>query len=222
MKKINIVLVICWIMSASVFTEGCSDAKDEELELSEFSGYGGDDEESACGGGEKALEIAGLPGENAFSEEVKKETVMVYVCGQVENAGVYELDEGARIVDALIAAGGFTESAMGKNINQAELLTDGAMIYVPSVDEAESELFEAPQGGTASPKTGEQSGGPVNINLADKSQLMTITGVGEAKAEKIIAYREQSGSFKSIEDIMNVPGIKEGMFQKIKDQICVK
>ncbi len=121
------------------------------------------------------------------------------------------------------------------------------MIYVPSKDEIEENgllsggagaLVSGGAGGTSSGGQsasslgggsglvrlgGAPSGGNglVNINLADKTELMTITGVGEAKAEKIIDYREQNGGFKAIEDIMNIPGIKEGMFNKIKDQICV-
>ena len=155
----------------------------------------------------------------------KAETTTVYICGEVKKPGVYELPEESRIVDALIAADGFTENAAGNYLNQAAPLSDGEMIYVPSKEELLSDGMAA--GGAlvaagSGQSTVPESGGLVNINTADKAQLMTITGVGEAKAETIIAYREESGSFRSIEDIMNVPGIKEGMFNKIKDQICVK
>ncbi len=158
---------------------------------------------------------------NILAGEEMPSTVTVYVCGQVLKPGVYELTEGARIVDALIAAGGFTEEAADNYLNQAGLLEDGGMIYVPSAKELEDgvRLLEQRDDGTSS---GASESGLININKADKTQLMTISGVGEAKAEKIIAYREEVGGFKAIEDIMNIPGIKEGMFSKIKDQICVK
>ena len=156
-------------------------------------------------------------------------TKMVYVCGAVVTPGVYELPQESRIVDALIAAGGFTPEAASNYLNQAKPLSDGEMIYVPTREELEnSEASRAVTGqgmaGAVSSSSGQEQteSGLININTADKSRLMTITGVGEAKAEKIIAYREESGSFRAIEDIMNVPGIKEGMFNKIKDQICVK
>ena len=155
----------------------------------------------------------------------KAETTTVYICGEVKKPGVYELPTGSRIVDGLIAADGFSVNAAGNYLNQAAPLSDGEMIYVPSKEELLSDGMAA--GGAlvaagSGQSTVPESGGLVNINTADKAQLMTITGVGEAKAETIIAYREESGSFRSIEDIMNVPGIKEGMFNKIKDQICVK
>ncbi|HAG68653.1 MAG TPA: hypothetical protein DCL38_01610 [Lachnospiraceae bacterium] len=208
MKKIN---RICVVVLLVVFVTGlfsCRGKTDTEPELTMLSEMGSE------------ADPLRVQPEEPLMEESQVLTVTVYVCGEVKAPGVYELSGGARIVDALKAAGGFTDKAAVSYLNQAELVSDGQKIYVPS----EEELLE---GSIVSPAAGafektEGSAGLVNINLADKAKLMTITGVGEAKADKIIAYREQSGSFKAIEDIMNVPGIKEGMFNKIKDQICVK
>lgn len=133
--------------------------------------------------------------------------VYVYVCGHVECPGVYPLEVGARICDALELAGGVTEEGKPEALNQAEYVEDGQTIYVPSVDE-EVESAEAEDG-------------LVNINQADKETLMTLPGIGESKADIIIQYREEHGAFESIEELMNIPGIKEGVFNKIKSLIKV-
>ena len=230
MKKLNTVCVIGLAVLSSFILAGCLHDQDAELELMELSetaesGYyeSGSAEDGNKDNNVIQAEAVGASGSSKGLEA--QDTVTVYVCGQVKNAGVYELSEGARIVDALIAAGGLTKEAAAYYLNQAELLSDGGMIYVPSNEELEaSDVGQSGAAGTVSggaEGSGVQ-GGLVNINAADKAGLMTITGVGEAKAEKIIAYREQYGRFQAIEDIMNVPGIKEGMFLKIKDQICVK
>ena len=143
-------------------------------------------------------------------EEDKSDTeerIYVYVCGAVIKEGVYELPAGSRGYEAINLAGGFRKDAATSQINQAEILEDESTIYVPSVYEiAESQS---------------QKDGKINLNTATKEELMTLPGVGEAKALSIISYREEQGAFKSIEDIMNISGIKEGLFQKIKDYIKI-
>lgn len=135
----------------------------------------------------------------------------VHVCGEVRNPGVYELSEGSRIFEAVEMAGGFTEDAAEESLNLAGMIADGMQVMVLSREEAESAAAE---------KAAENSG-IVNLNTATKEQLMTLKGVGESRAEDIIRYREESGGFKKIEDIMKVPGIKDAGFQKIKDSITV-
>lgn len=139
-------------------------------------------------------------------------TLWVYVCGQVNAPGVYVLAEGSRVCDAFLAAGGLTEEAAKDYWNQARLLSDGEMIYVPTEEEAGERILEADNVGNA-------DDGKININTANKEGLMTLPGIGEAKAESIIAYRDAHGGFSSIEEIMEVEGIKEGMYKKIKDYI---
>lgn len=142
--------------------------------------------------------------------EYEESLLMVYVCGQVNNPGVYELPEGARVTDAITAAGGMTEAAASEYLNQAATLADGQKICVPTPEEAEQETVL------------QQKDGKVNINTADVNELMSLSGVGESRAEAIVRYREETGGFRSIEEIMNIEGIKEGIFQKIKDKICVE
>ena len=137
------------------------------------------------------------------------EYIFVYVCGAVNCEGVYELPNGSRIYQAIEVAGGFREDADTKAVNQAEVLEDEERIYVPVIGEEENESSPA------------EKGGKININKASKEELMSLPGVGESRAEDIIRYREEQGSFQNIEDIMRVSGIKEGLFEKIKDLITV-
>lgn len=140
-----------------------------------------------------------------------KRSVWVYVCGSVNCPGVYELSEGSRITDAIEAAGGMTEEAADTYLNLAETLSDGQKIEVPSLEEAEA-LTEARKTGAA---------GLVNLNRATEEELMTLSGIGASKAKEIIRYRETKGGFGKPEDLMKIPGIKEGVFHKIRDQITV-
>ena len=157
-----------------------------------------------------------------YVENSEKSGVYVYICGEVSNPGVYELSEDSRIYEAVDAAGGFTENAARESINLASKVSDGMQITIYNKEEAAS----LPAGGTSAGKNSGQdqmsgSSSLVNLNTATKEELMTLKGIGESKAEDIIRYREKSGGFKKIEDIMKISGIKEAGFQKIKDSITV-
>ena len=157
-----------------------------------------------------------------YVENSEKSGVYVYICGEVANPGVYELSEDSRIYEAVDAAGGFTENAARESINLASKVSDGMQITIYNKEEAAS----LPAGGTSAGKNSGQdqmsgSSSLVNLNTATKEELMTLKGIGESKAEDIIRYREKSGGFKKIEDIMKISGIKEAGFQKIKDSITV-
>ena len=144
--------------------------------------------------------------------------VCVYVCGEVNHPGVYELPLDARVNDAIEAAGGMTDAAAGTYLNLAEKISDGQKIEVPSEEEAEDlEAAAKEQEETARA----QESGLVNLNTATAEQLMTLTGIGEAKANDILEYRETHGGFSSVEELMEIPGIKSGVFQKIKDKITI-
>ena len=139
----------------------------------------------------------------------------VYVCGEVVHPGVYEVAEGARVCDVLELAGGLKDAAAKEALNQAEPVVDGQMIKVP-----DQETYLLQQTGSAD-SAAEPEDGRINLNTASKEQLMTLSGIGESKAETIISYREKNGAFQTIEDLMNIPGIKNGVFEKIKDNIRV-
>ena len=163
-----------------------------------------------------ALESAELTTTDESVQENARETedteyIFVYVCGAVNLEGVYELPGGSRVYQAIEAAGGFREDADAKALNQAELLEDEERIYVPVIGE---DVY-------LDSTSDSDNDGKININKASKEELMTLPGVGESRAESIIRYREEQDEFKSIEDIMRVSGIKEGLFEKIKDLITV-
>ncbi|MDE7367390.1 MAG: helix-hairpin-helix domain-containing protein [Lachnospiraceae bacterium] len=151
-------------------------------------------------------------GEDRISETPVEEEVYVFVCGQVQNPGVYGMPSGSRICDALAAAGGCLETADTCAVNQAERLQDGEKIYIPAVGE---ELPVSEEERTA-------SDGLVHLNRATKAELMTLPGIGESKAEQILAYREEHGGFSTVEELMNISGIKEGVFQRIQEYITVE
>lgn len=144
----------------------------------------------------------------------------VYVCGAVCNPGVYLLQEGSRVYEAIELAGGLTEEAAKENLNQAETIWDGQMIQVLTEEEAAQEITTAGDNAAVS-QTGTSSDGKININTATLELLMTLPGVGQSKAESIIAYREENGLFSSVEAIKNVNGIKDGVYNQIKDKITV-
>lgn len=146
--------------------------------------------------------------------ELPKE-IFVDVCGAVKNPGVYSMSPDSRVFQAVEAAGGFLPEAAANMINQALPLSDGQQIYVPTTEEAEETKLNP----TAEAN---EDSGKVNLNTADSEILQTLTGIGAAKAQAILAYREEHGGFSSVEELMNVPGIKESTFSNIKDKIVVE
>lgn len=153
------------------------------------------------------------------TEPVKAENIFVYICGCVTMPGVYELPAGSRLYEVLQRAGGYTSEAADTYLNQADVLLDGEKIYVPSFKELNEQNIDRTE------QTPERKGvesAAVNINTADLDKLQTISGIGLSRAKDIVSYRESNGLFNTIEDIMRVPGIKEGLFSKIKEQITVR
>lgn len=150
------------------------------------------------------------------AEQTTKELVIVYVCGAVNKPGVYALSKESRLLEAIEAAGGFAEDAWQDGINLARVIVDAEQIYVPNEEERIS--GQIPVGDSNQNTNGETK---LNLNTATKEQLMELPGIGEAKAESILKYRQEQGKFTSPEDIMNITGIKEALFNKIKDFITV-
>lgn len=151
--------------------------------------------------------------------EEKKETseVCVYVCGSVNNPGVYMLKESARLYEAIDAAGGLCDDAAEETLNQARPIIDGERIFVPSTQDIENGIVDL----ETDSKQESSKDGKIDINTAGKEELMTLPGIGQSKAELILSYRNSKGRFSSIEELMEIEGIKEGVFNKIKDKIIV-
>ena len=176
-------------------------------------------------------------GSEAVSDkEMQQAMIYVDVCGAVANPGVFQLAAGSRVFQAIEAAGGYLPEAALTCVNRAGVLTDGQQLYILTQEEMERQgLDPAEMSGASdgqmngSAGTGQntemtaqvQQDNRININTADEAQLITLTGIGATRAQAIIAYREENGPFAAIEDIMNVQGIKEGTFAKIKDEIVV-
>ncbi len=176
-------------------------------------------------------------GSEAVSDkEMQQAMIYVDVCGAVANPGVFQLAAGSRVFQAIEAAGGYLPEAALTCVNRAGVLTDGQQLYILTQEEMERQgLDPAEMAGASdgqmngSAGTGQNTGmtaqvqqdNKININTADEAQLTTLTGIGATRAQAIIAYREENGPFVAIEDIMNVQGIKEGTFAKIKDEIVV-
>ena len=199
MKKMKAV----WFsaLAAALVAAGCAGKDEESLEELSVSAESETEKEGA------------VPQE----EQEPAETVYVYVCGAVNAPGVYELKKDARVFEAITLAGGMTAEAAPEAVSQARTVADGEQIYVPTVREVQMQ-----GSGVEDIVTGNADvSGKVNINTAGKDELMTLTGIGEAKAQSILDYREEHGKFGSIEDLMLIEGIKEGVFNKIKEDITI-
>ncbi|WP_164995809.1 helix-hairpin-helix domain-containing protein [Miniphocaeibacter massiliensis] len=147
-----------------------------------------------------------------FNNEVKDKFVYVHIDGEVNNPGMYKLTSNDRINDAVIKAGGLKDTANTKNINLSKKLEDEMKINIPSDiinQDSDTSVYDE--------KTNNNY---ININIATKEELMSLSGIGEIKAESIIKYRENK-KFSKVEDIMNVNGIGEKLFDSIKDYISI-
>lgn len=180
-------------------------------------------------------------------ESVKVNKIKVDVKGMVNNPGVYEIDDGSRVIDAINAAGGISEEADTSTINLSKKLKDENVIIVESTKEPDKVIeyvykecncpkfndaclnkndivnYQESKNNSKSNDTSSLNvvSGPISINSATKEELQTLSGVGESKAVAIIKYREENGPFNSLEDIMNVSGIGNSLFEKIKDNITL-
>lgn len=159
------------------------------------------------------------------TQEQKDTMVAVYICGSVNNPGVYYVP-GTAIKETVVSmAGGFTEDADDVYVNLAETVSQGEQIYIPTKEETAGNSLadRETQGHVDASEEADYTvtDGKVDINTAGKAELMTLPGIGESKANAIIAYRQAQGRFQSTEELMKIDGIKEGIYDKIKDLIIV-
>lgn len=151
------------------------------------------------------------------SIQIAPTPIVVDVKGAVRHPGVYAMQQGDRLIDAINAAGGYLPNADSKMLNHAMKLADEFVVYVPIEGEEVPAISFTPISGTSTP----QDDGKVNINTADEKELMTIPGVGPSKAAAIVQYRTENGNFKSPESLMEVSGIGQKTFEKLESQITV-
>ncbi len=249
-KKCRILLMVICMLAAGI-CYSCSgseaDSGSVNLELEEQTPGAGEKteetylpeetkEQTEAGTDSEGMAGVRTGGESIADSAAEPAVVYVHICGCVVRPGVYELPAGSRIYEALEAAGSITEEGDGDFLNLALEAEDGMKVEVPDREQARlwREQGMGPEGTAVS--SGQTSGkvfvgqgaggrqadsGKVNLNTASREELMTLTGIGESRADAIIRYREMYGGFQSIEDVMNVSGIKEGAFEKIKDSITV-
>ena len=194
-KRKTVLIVICMLAAGICYS--CSGNHVREQAVLETSVS-----ETLAGSTEEGLEE---------SEQSQPVCCYVHICGEVESPGVYQVNEKSRIFEVVERAGGYTAQAVTDYLNMAETVYDGMKLVVPAIGEDPGEY----------PADSRFEDKKVNLNTATKDELMTLKGIGEARAADIISYRETHGGYKSIEDIMKVPGIKDAAFQKIKDDITV-
>jgi len=150
---------------------------------------------------------------NDFRQPEQSDEIFVYISGAVNKPGVFKASPNARVFDIVAMAGGLTDEADRAKTNLAQSIKDGMHIHVVDKLPVSNELSATT--GTTKTKVGNK----VNINHADKSELDTLPGVGPALAERIIEYRQTNGSFTSIDELKNVPGIGSSKFEKMKEKI---
>ncbi|MEH7379882.1 helix-hairpin-helix domain-containing protein [Bacillus sp. JJ1533] len=158
---------------------------------------------------EEELMLEPNVGEEAGVEEEIK-VILVDIKGAIHNEGVFEAKDGMRVKDVVEMAGGFTEDAEHRQVNLAQRVEDEMVIYVPRIGESpEIESSSLPY----------KEDGKVSLNKGTQADFETLTGIGPSKAAAIIAFREENGPFKQLEDLLQVSGIGEKSFEKIKDEL---
>lgn len=211
MKK-NIIYLLYLIISVMIFT-GCGSYLDSDgsyLMTSSDSDFASDSYPNDAG-------TSGTEASDSGADITTQKLIFVQVSGAVENPGVYTLVDGSRVFEVIEKAGGLTIDADDLDINQAALLMDGQRIHVFREGEREAYTLSDFPVSTG----GQDTSGLININTADNDTLCTLPGIGSTRAAAIISFRSQNGSFKRIEDIMLVPGIKDSVFSQIKQLIKV-
>ena len=154
--------------------------------------------------------------------------IVVHVIGEVKKPGVIKLKEGSRIIDAINKCGGQTEEADLSKINLAYILDDGSQVYIPRVKEdiQNTTIMKTEAGNNVIvnnvTQTNNEKDPKVNLNTATLEKFMTLPGVGESTAQKIIEYRNKNKKFKNIDELKNVSGIGEAKFNTLKEYIYVK
>ncbi|MFR0599392.1 helix-hairpin-helix domain-containing protein [Lactobacillus equicursoris] len=183
--------------------------------------------------GTSASRVSSAGNAQTSSMQVSSNKVVCDISGAVKHQGVYTLKNGMRLEDLIECAGGLSKRADLKAINRSQLLHDQDKIYIPYKGEKNVPASSATAVSTssstsnnadvsaASEDSASGAGGQVNINTASATELQKLNGIGEKKAQQIIAYRQEKGGFKSIDELKEVSGIGDKTFAAIKDQLTI-
>lgn len=223
-KRLGILFTACFILIAGIlYTITYHKPWKEDVLLFDGDETTTEVDESECAKtltNEEVEEIGSV-------ETTEQKMIYVHVCGEVRAPGVYEVPSETRLYDVVELAGGFTTEAATEYINLARMVVDGQQYLIPSVEEvAGMSRLDADTGTVGSFIKEEDAlvdteSRNININTATREELMTLSGIGEAKADAIIEYRETVSNYATIEDVMKVAGIKENLFRRIKEKIVV-
>ena len=216
MKKQKTVFLT--VVAIVLFLTGCGSAQTYLTGQLERSAGGG---ENFTEPGTEQSETEETEDEHTQAEEEEPAVCFVHVSGAVQEPGVYELPAGSRLYEAIEMAGGFTEDAAEAYCNLAAEIGDGTQYHIPTKEEAQS-MPDGP-GETPAVQAGAYDAeGRLDLNRATKEELMQLTGIGESKAEAILAYREEHGGFGSTEEIKEVSGIGDATFEKLRNDIITR
>ena len=230
-NKYIIITATCLFLIVTGVCYSCSYEKNrgQEILLSSDDNIGDDDDPSKAENKDDIIHSKeDKPQSNSepqiieLTEELHESTIYVHICGAVVNPDVYQVKTGTRLVELIDYAGGLIPEAADDYINQAISVEDGQRIYIPTKNELNELSVDQYVIGDNQKQSDIEIDKKVNINTADETRLMSLPGIGQAKAKSIIEYRNKNGSFKAIEDIVNISGIKEGLFTQIKDLLTVK
>ncbi|WP_252232430.1 helix-hairpin-helix domain-containing protein [Clostridium sp. ZBS15] len=200
-KKIGIIVILVIMLIACLFTY-IKSGKDKLVKNDNTSIFVEEENQNSH--------------EDAKIEKLKDKNIVVEIKGEVKSPDVYELNDESIVKDVIEIAGGLTEEADISNINRAQKLKNHELIYIHNKNEVKDNISYSQSNMSTS-----NNSGKININCAQLEELKNINGIGEAKAKRIIEYRENIGAFNSVEDIKNIDGIGEKSFEKLKDQIEV-
>ncbi len=225
-RKLTIAGIACGFIVISGICYSCAYQKDNPASLlvsEEIGKKEGALEMEASKGKLNTQDIPGSITEAIIDTDQKNTVIYVHICGAVATPGVYKLKSDARLCELIEQSGGLLQDAAGDYVNQAQQVMDGQRIYIPTKEEVEglstAAYLEGDQNVT---EKEEETSTLVNINTADSQELMNLPGIGQAKADSIIEYRTTNGTFKTIEELMKIPGIKEGLFSKISAYIVAE
>lgn len=243
---LSVLLCGCTRREQLVLEEVLGESGQVELQMIQEQSESGQPEQSSSEEmqGNQTVKGQSSAEQNVPEDSIEPQAIYVHVCGAVENPDVYELPAGSRVYEAVQAAGGFAENADSSYVNQAQKLADGVKLVIPTLEQTQAIASEKDNGdtvgivgmqdsaggqesisssvdGDAGAGQSDVSDGRININTASEAELCNIPGIGAVRAAAIVAYRQEKGDFASVEDIMNVSGIKEGTYEKIKDSIKV-
>lgn len=194
-KKVGILLITIFLFLITIFIKNVNASNNSEI-----------------------IEEVNIENEKNNSEVIDKKAE---IKGNVQNPGVYIINENDRIIDFIDKAGGLKENSYLDNINLSKKVIDEMMIFISTIDEIkEKEIVCQSVEEIVDNTSNEIENKLVNINNASIDELQTLDGIGKSKAESIIRYRENF-PFKNIEDLKEVSGIGESLFEKIKDNITI-